>query len=159
MFFLNKTIHIFLGWRFLLFGVFGFFINIRIIGLCSIWSFIFRSMCQFWDFHEWRLIIFWWGQKLICAITWALIFWCRYHWWLWVTPWWLWLFRQHILIVSSLWRKYGFCCCTGICINCNIFVSLSIVLDIIVLYLDLDLVFINSILDLDTKLDQIVVLK
>ena len=55
---MGQTINIFncLWWLFV-FGMFSIFLKMRVIGICSFWSFIRRFILHFWDFYQCRNII------------------------------------------------------------------------------------------------------
>ena len=56
---------------FLFFIMFSIFITIKMVGLCSFWSFIMKLICHIWGFqhfYQWSNILFRWGHHFSCDI-------------------------------------------------------------------------------------------
>ena len=157
---MNQIIRIFYGWWWFNFlSMFIQFLIMRIIDLCSFWSSIFRFIFQYWDFlNRSQLFV---GEDTISDV---LLYRCSFYgvilidYFYWLT-YDLLVYRQSIIIINTVRCKDDLFWYNGIWMDYKSFVLFSIFLDIIDLYLDLYIFHNKSSLDLDLKLNQIVVLK
>ena len=117
---MSQTINIFncLWWLFV-FGMFSIFLKMRVIGICSFWSFIRRFILHFWDFYQCRNIICSVRKNFSYTIPWALFLWCHTNLWIWVTCWQHKVSRQGRMTINRLWWKGNMFWCIFIWIYWN----------------------------------------
>ena len=102
----GKILFVFVRLFFLLFFVFSLFINMKIIFIGSLGSFIFRSSSLFYRLYRFLLggKFSCWCRKYVGYVLPRIKFICCHtHWWLVLTFWWPSFFGQVQIIISNSW--------------------------------------------------------